>query len=98
MSTWLLRAGLALGSGLIELALSIFITFFLFRHGIAIGQRLTASVERIGGDRGHHLLTVASRTIRGVVYGILGTALLQALMAGVGFLIAGVPGPPCWPC
>jgi predicted PurR-regulated permease PerM len=29
-----------------------------------------------------------------VVYGILGTALVQAVMAGVGFLIAGVPGAP----
>ena len=37
-------------------------------------------------------MTVAGRTIRGVVYGILGTALAQAVMAGVGFLIAGVPG------
>jgi predicted PurR-regulated permease PerM len=49
-------------------------------------------VERIGGERGKHLLTVAGNTIRGVVYGILGTALAQALLAGIGFLIAGVPG------
>jgi predicted PurR-regulated permease PerM len=27
-----------------------------------------------------------------VVYGILGTALVQAVMAGIGFLVAGVPG------
>jgi predicted PurR-regulated permease PerM len=30
--------------------------------------------------------------VRGVVYGILGTALVQAVMAGIGFVIAGVPG------
>jgi predicted PurR-regulated permease PerM len=92
VSTWLLKAGFALGAGVIELALSIFITFFLFRDGVAIGQRLTAAVERIGGERGGHLLTVAGKTIRGVVYGILGTALAQAVMAGSGCLIAGVPG------
>ena len=92
MSSWLLRAGLALGAGVIELALSIFIAFFLFRDGVAVGQRLSAAVERIGGERGGHLLTVAGKTIRGVVYGILGTALAQAVMAGIGFLIAGVPG------
>jgi predicted PurR-regulated permease PerM len=28
-----------------------------------------------------------------VVYGVLGTALVQAVLAGIGFLIAGVPGP-----
>jgi predicted PurR-regulated permease PerM len=92
VSSWLLRVGLALGGGLIEMALSIFITFFLFRDGVAVGQRLTAAIERIGGERGGHLLTVAGKTIRGVVYGILGTALAQAVAAGIGFLIAGVPG------
>ena len=92
VSAWLLKAGLALGRGLLELALSIFIAFFLFRDGVSLAQRLTASVERIGGQRGQHLLTVAGKTVRGVVYGILGTALAQAVVAGIGFLIAGVPG------
>jgi len=90
--TWLLKGGIALGSGVIRLALSILIAFFLFRDGAAVGQRLAALVERIGGERGQHLLIVAGKTIRGVVYGILGTALAQAVMAGIGFLIAGVPG------
>ena len=35
---------------------------------------------------------MAGNTVRGVVYGILGTALVQAVLAGIGFLIAGVPG------
>jgi len=72
--------GLALGGGLIQLALSIFIAFFLFRDGVNIAGRLTYAVERIGGERGKHLLTVAANTVRGVVYGILGTALAQAIV------------------
>lgn len=88
----LLIAGVAIGSGLLQLALSIFIAFFLFRDGNAIAERLTTAIERIGGERGTHLLEVAGNTVRGVVYGILGTGLVQALMAGLGFLIAGVPG------
>lgn len=91
-SSWLLKGGLALGGGLIQLAFSIFIAFFLFRDGVAAAERLTTAVERISGERGKHLLTVAGKTIRGVVYGILGTALAQAVVAGIGFLIAGVPG------
>ncbi len=93
VSAWLLRVGLALGGGLLQLALSIFIAFFLFRDGASLAERLNMAVERIGGERGKHLLTVASKTVRGVVYGILGTALVQAVLAGIGFLIAGVPGP-----
>lgn len=92
VSRWLLSTGFALGLGLIQLALSILIAFFLFRDGEAAGKRVVTAVERIAGERGTHLLTVAGNTVRGVVYGILGTALVQAVMAGIGFLIAGVPG------
>ncbi len=91
-SAWLLRGGLALGGGLLQLAMSIFVAFFLFRDGPAVGGLLTTAVDRIAGERGSHLLTVAGKTVRGVVYGILGTALLQAIMTGIGLLIAGVPG------
>jgi predicted PurR-regulated permease PerM len=92
MSTLVLKGGLALGGGMIQLTLSIFIAFFLFRDGIAAAERLFTAVHRIGGERGLHLLTVAGNTVRGVVYGILGTALVQAIAAGIGFLLAGVPG------
>jgi predicted PurR-regulated permease PerM len=91
-SAWLLMGGLALGGGLIQLALSILMAFFLFRDGIAAGGLLTTAIERIAGERGKHLLALAGKTVRGVVYGILGTALLQAIVTGIGLLIAGVPG------
>jgi len=92
ISGWLLKGGILLGQGLVQLALSIFIAFFLFRDGVAIAGKLSDAVQRIGGDKGVRLLTVASKTVRGVVYGILGTALVQAVLAGIGFLVAGVPG------
>ncbi len=91
VSAWLLKTGFALGGGLVQLALSIFIAFFLFRDGVSVAARFSAGVERIAGEQGRHLLMVAGNTVRGVVYGILGTALVQAIMAGIGFLIAGVP-------
>jgi predicted PurR-regulated permease PerM len=92
VSSWLLKVGLRLGGGLMQLTLSIFIAFFLFRDGASLAEHLTTAVGRIGGDRGQHLLAVAGNTVRGVVYGILGTALVQAVMIGIGFFIAGVPG------
>jgi hypothetical protein len=38
------------------------------------------------------LVDLAVSTVRGVVYGILGSLLAQGILAGVGFLVAGVPG------
>jgi predicted PurR-regulated permease PerM len=87
----LLRAGFALGAGLMQMALSIFIAFFLFRDGGRLGERVTTAVGRIGDERGQQLLTMAVGTIRGVVYGVLGTALVQGIATGIGLLIAGVP-------
>jgi predicted PurR-regulated permease PerM len=87
-----LKVGLVLGRGVLEIGLSIFVAFFLFRDGVSAAERFTTGVERLAGERGRRLLEVAGNTVRGVVYGILGTALVQAVMAGVGFAIAGVPG------
>jgi predicted PurR-regulated permease PerM len=91
-TSFLLKGGLKLASGLLDLTLSILISFFLLRHGLKVADRLTSIIGRVAGERGKHLLLVAGSTVRGVVYGILGTALIQALMAGFGFAIAGVPG------
>jgi predicted PurR-regulated permease PerM len=84
--------GLAIAAGLIRVALSLFICFFFFRNGAATARRLSAGVSRIGGARAEYLLNLAGSTVRGVVYGVLGTALIQAVLAGIGFLVAGVPG------
>lgn len=89
---WLVAAGIAIGKGVVEVGLSVFLAFFIFRDGGAAADRLRAGIDRISGDRGKHLLEVAGNTVRGVVYGILGTALVQAIFAGIGFVIAGVPG------
>ena len=90
--TAMLRAGIAIGRGVVEVVLSVFLTFFIFRDGAAVADRLTTGVARIAGERGKHLLDVAGKTVRGVVYGILGTALVQGVAAAIGFVIAGVPG------
>jgi len=91
-SSFLVWVGKLLISGLLQLALSILIAFFLFRDGESVAERLAAMTERVAGERGRRLLTLSGSTVRGVVYGILGTALVQAVMAGVGYMIAGVPG------
>ena len=91
-SAFLLMIGKMLVGGLLELTLSILIAFFLFRDGESAAERFAMMVERVADARGRRLLNLAGSTVRGVVYGILGTALVQAVMAGIGYLIAGVPG------
>ena len=92
VSALVLGLGLSIGGGLVQLALSFLICFFLFRNGAATAQRVSAGVVRIGGGHAEYLLNLAGSTVRGVVYGVLGTALIQAVLAGIGFWLAGVPG------
>jgi predicted PurR-regulated permease PerM len=87
-----MRLGRALGHGVLEISLSLLICFFLYRDGDATAERLRSVVLRIAGERGRRLLDVAGVTVRGVVHGIIGTSLLQGVLAGIGFWIAGVPG------
>ena len=89
-----LASGAAIAHALLQLTLSIFIAFFFYRDGEALSRRLLSSVGRIAADRGQHLVSVAVATTRGVVYGILGTAIVQGVLAGIGFWLAGVPAAP----
>jgi predicted PurR-regulated permease PerM len=90
--SWLITLGLAVGQGVTQILLSAFLAFFLLRDAPELAERLAVAVERLAGQRGRHLIKVAGNTVRGVIFGILATAIAQAVAAGLGFWIAGVPG------
>lgn len=84
---------LAVLSGLAEMLLAILLAFFLYRDGPAIAQRTEAVLVRLGGERGRQVVMLAANVTRGVVWGLVGTAVAQGILAGIGFRIAGVPQP-----
>lgn len=90
--SWLLLGGGYLAAGTVQLGLSVLVAFFLFRDGDAAGTRLQRAASRVAGPGARYLLDVAGKTVNSVVYGILGTALAQGVLAGIGFYVAGVPG------
>jgi predicted PurR-regulated permease PerM len=89
----LLSVLLAVLSGLAEVLLAIFLAFFLYRDGPAIAKRSEAALHRLAGDRSRRLMALIGDVTRGVVYGLLGTAVVQGLMTAFGLWIAGVPRP-----
>jgi predicted PurR-regulated permease PerM len=88
---WALRSAANFGESLLYLSLSVFIAFFLYRDGAALSTRLAPLFTRVGGQRAPALLHVAGDTIKGVVYGVIGTALIQGILVGIGLWIAGIP-------
>lgn len=93
---WLLRNSLHVAQGVVQVCLSVIVAFFFYRDGHQVARRVSAAVQRVVGEYTQHLIDVAGSTVRGVVYGILGTALGQGIMAAIGFSIAGVPAPIFW--
>jgi predicted PurR-regulated permease PerM len=88
----ILGFGALIGSGVLQIFISLLIAFFLYRDGQRAAATLGSVLERLAGRRGPHLLAVAGGTLKGVVYGIIGTNLTEAVLAAIGFRIAGVPG------
>jgi predicted PurR-regulated permease PerM len=89
----LVAAGSAAGEGVLYILLAIFMAFFFYRDGEAAGRMVRDAMARLaGGQQGAAVVETAQGAIKGVVYGLIGTALAQAAVALVGFLVAGVPG------
>ncbi len=90
---FLVASGVTLGTGLMQLTMSVLAAFVFYRDGSALARFLRRVGERVAGPRFGRLLRVAETTLASVVFGAIGTAIVQALLAFAGFLIAGVPGP-----
>ena len=88
---WLLSLGVSMGEAILQVSLGVLAAFFFFRDGAEGTRRLGVAVERLGGLRAQRLLAVAASTVRSVVYGVIGTALAQATLQGLGLWLAGVP-------
>lgn len=89
----MLQVGKAAGAGLGVLLLSCLLVFFFYVGGMRMAFWLESGLQRIGGSNGQQLLHIAGQTVKSVVFGILGTAVAQGVLAAVGFAVAGVPAP-----
>jgi len=96
MSLWLLKSAMGTALGLVQFALSIVIAGIFMANARGSGNIARELFVRLAGERGADFAEVSQKTVHNVVKGILGVALIQALLAGTGFLVAGVPGAGLW--
>ena len=84
---------LGVANGVLMFIFALFITFFFYVYGDPIATRLHTIMLRIAGPRGNRMLGLIGLTVRGVVYSLLGTAVMQGVLLGLGLWLAGVPRP-----
>lgn len=93
---WLLELAASTGIGMLMFVLAVVISGVMLAHSASSYQLVHGIARRLAGERGNALADLAENTIRSVTRGVLGVAVIQALLAGLGFMLAGVPGAGIW--
>lgn len=88
-----LRMLLGLANGVLEFMLALLVAFFLYASGEKLADKLVELIRRIAGERADRLIEVTGATVRGVVYGLLGTAVVQGILTTFGLWLSGIPRP-----
>ena len=93
---WLLNTAAGAGFGIVSFVIAIIISGVMLANEERCVQMAKAIAVRLAGDRGGEFVKLSGATVRGVARGILGVAILQAILSGLGCIVVGVPGSGFW--
>ena len=79
------------GTGTLKFLLSVIVAGFLFPSGPRLVAGTRSMLARVVPEQSKDFVALAGATIRTVVQGVIGVAILQSLLAGIGFKIADIP-------
>ncbi|HEU5095482.1 MAG TPA: AI-2E family transporter [Reyranella sp.] len=91
LGRWIARIAAGVMLELLQFAAAIVIAGVMLAHSHRLTDAARRLAERVAGRRGGHFLEITGSTIRNVSQGVIGIALLQSALLGVGMLAAGVP-------
>ena len=89
----------SVGGGLAGIFMIIISTFiagvFLAKSekSAALARKI---INRISGERGAAIASLSTATIRGVMQGVVGVAVIQAVLSAIGMIAVGVPATGLW--
>ncbi len=92
----LLSATAGIGLTVLQFFFSILISGALLAKAQSAAEVTRAFANRLFGERGAEFQNLVGSTIRSVTSGILGVALIQTVLAAIGFLVVGLPGAGLW--
>jgi len=89
---WFLAQAGSIGMLLMHCFLTVIISTIMYANGETAARGVRLFCLRLAGQPGEDAVVLAANAVRGVAIGIVGTAMIQSVIAGLGLLIAGVPG------
>jgi predicted PurR-regulated permease PerM len=88
---WFLAKAGSIGMAMLNFFLTVIIATILYANGMTVRKGILAFARRLAGRRGEDVAILAAKAVRGVVLGVVLTALIQAALGGVGVFLTGVP-------
>jgi predicted PurR-regulated permease PerM len=90
-ATWALAATGGFGRTLVLILLTVLLVTILYVQGETAARGALAFANRLGGETGERTLRLAGQAVRSVALGVVLTALVQSVLAGVGLWLCGIP-------
>jgi predicted PurR-regulated permease PerM len=81
------------GRNAVKLAFTVLTLFFLYRGGESFAGQVSRALGQVLGPRVDNYLTAIGQTVKAVVYGLGLSALVQGVLAGLGYWVAGLGTP-----
>ena len=91
LTRWFVAEIGSIGFVLLQFLLTVAIAGVMYAHGEQAAGLVRRFARRLGGARGEDAVQLAGDAIRGVALGVGVTALVQALLGGIGLALAGIP-------
>jgi len=82
-----------IGRNVAKLLLTVISLFFVYRDGARVAAQLARALEQMLGPRVDSYLEAIGRTVKAVVYGLVLAAVVQGVLVGLGYWVAGVGAP-----
>jgi len=92
-AAWVFSITGGLGMMVVHFILTVIIAAILYLHGEMAAKGVLSFAHRIGEEEGERAVRLAGQAVRGVAIGVIVTALVQSLLAGLGLWVSGVPRP-----
>jgi predicted PurR-regulated permease PerM len=91
VARWLLLQAGGLGVVFVQMLLTVGVSAILYARGETVATGVLAFARRLAGPEGVRVAVLSASAVRAVALGVVVTALVQSIVAGIGLGIAGVP-------
>jgi len=89
---WAVSVTGGIGMVALNILLTVALVAILYAQGEIAARGALAFGYRLGGERGMDVIRLAAQAVRSVALGVVVTALVQSVLAGLALWICGIPG------